>query len=174
MTAVTHAPEAAPTAALAPLVRDLLERSRRDAQALESAAEADGQVAVDDAERHLETALAQAREQGAAEGRTRAAEELATARRGARTRVLAAQADLYDQARRAAGEAVAELLSSGGRERLRVVLRRRLGEAAEVRDAPDGGLVATGGDGRVIDASARALADGALAGLDVGELWSQP
>lgn len=175
MTALSQARSQVPHGALEPLVSDLLERARADARTRESAAVADGQAEVDDARRELETALEQARSQGATEGRSRAADELAAARRSARTRILAAQAQIYQEARLVAGEAVGQLLASEGRrDLLRATLRRHLGQSAEIRDTPDGGLVGRGQDGRAIDASAASLADGALAGLDVGRLWAQP
>jgi hypothetical protein len=163
----------ATAAGLGPLVADLLDGARADSSELVRAAEAEGRDALRDAGAQVEAALVLARGQGAAEGAAQAAAELAGARRQARARILAAQADLYQEVRRAARDGVRALLEEdGNRRKLGLVLRARLGARCRLADTADGGLLGVAEDGRTIDASVASLADAAVEQLDLGELWT--
>ena len=158
---------------LAPLVADLLDRARRDASQLESAAEAEGRAVLADTQLTVETQLHAARQRGAAEGAAQVAAQVSAARRRARARVLAAQSELYGDIRQAARDAVRALLEEDGNMgRLAALLRARLGGSAELTATLDGGLLATAPDGRTVDASVTSLADSAVEQLDLGELWT--
>jgi hypothetical protein len=151
-----------PAAALAPVRAALLAAARRDADATVAAADADAAATLADARRRADAVLAEAREQGVAE----AAAELAAARAGAlrdaRAAVLAARRDAYEQLRAAARQAVAEFAAAPGvRDRLVARVHAALGPAAEITDAPGGGVVGRSGRRR-IDLSAAGFADRAV------------
>jgi hypothetical protein len=164
---------ASTTLGLAPLQAALVARSRAQADALVDAAQAEGEAALGDAQAHVHALLSEARRQGEADGADVLAAERAAARRAARTALLAAQRAVYDDLVRQARHTVIEVLDRpGSRERLEAGLRRRLGGVADVTETPDGGLLARTADGRTIDASVAALADSAVGGLDLEDLWS--
>lgn len=159
---------------LAPLQSALVARARAEADRVVSAAEAEGRAALATAQTQADTLLADARQQGQADGADVLAAERAAARRAARSGLLAAQRGVYDELVRQARHTVRTLLDQpGNRSRLESALQRRLGDFAEVVDAPDGGLLARAADGRTIDASVAALVDSALGTLDLEELWTR-
>jgi hypothetical protein len=175
MTTVTGSRPAldASTRALEPLAAALLRRAGEQASQLVGAAEQEGVAAIGDTRRAVDATVQAAAEQGRAEGSERVASDLAAARRRGRARLLQAQSAAQEEVRRAARKAVRELLDApGNRDRLAAVLRDALGDAAQVRPTPDGGLQAVSGDGRALDASVAALAGRAVDELDLEALWT--
>jgi vacuolar-type H+-ATPase subunit E/Vma4 len=161
--------------ALAPLRSALLAGARAEAARIRDAASTEAQRILDQAHREAAELLATARAQGEADAATVLAAEAADAQRVARQAVLSAQRDVYERLRGEALEAVRRLLADPAtRAALAARIRDRLGEDATVRADPDGGLRGESGDGRSIDASATALVDRALAGVDGDRLWAGP
>jgi vacuolar-type H+-ATPase subunit E/Vma4 len=103
-------------------------------------------------------------------------EARARARRQARAIVLAAQQSAVEELRSQSRAAVRRLREDPGYPalvaRLTAVARQRLGPAADVREQPEGGIVAEAG-GRRLSLTLDAAADRALAALGtrVEELW---
>ena len=162
-----------PVDALEPLRAALLARARAEANLVREAAEHDASQVLAAARAEAEALLADARGRGAADAAALDAVEEARRRRAARGVVLGAQRAAYDELRRRSCAAVATLLADPARRAyLADGLRGRLGDRAIVRDQPDGGVVAQTPDGRSIDASVVALVDGALAELDLEQLWA--
>lgn len=160
-------------AALQPVRDALLAEARADAEATLHAARQDGHRVLMAAQREADAVLADARAQGSQDATSLLATERARSRRAARAIVLAAQQAAYDELREHAAVAVRQLLSDpANRARLEALASRRLGDRVTVRSAPDGGLLAVASDGRSVDASIHALVDGALAGLDLEQLWA--
>lgn len=160
-------------AALAPLRAALLARANHDADEARTAAAEAGRQAVDAARAQQDAVLADARTQGAADTAAVLASERTRARRESRGVVLRAQRDAYDLLRTRAQEAVRKLLSEPQqRDRLVATVRRQLGNDAAIVEHPTGGVVGTSGDGRTVNASVAALVDGALADLDLEQLWA--
>lgn len=159
--------------ALEPLRSALLTAARSDAEQLRASAEADGQQVLAPAQAQADAMLAEARAQGAADGQALLEAQRAVARSAARTVVLKAERDMFDQLREQARVAVsARLADPVRRSALGTAMRVQLHDHAVVRSTPDGGLVAEASDGRRVDASVRALVDAALAELDLEELWA--
>lgn len=160
-------------AALEPLRASLLARARLEADQIRASALEDGRRLLAQAGEEADAALAQARAEGEADAAALLAVEHARTRRAARGIVLREQSATRDELRQRASAALKDLLDDPDqRTRLAGALRRRLGEQAAIREHPDGGLVARSDDGRTIDASIRALVDGAVAELDVERLWT--
>lgn len=159
--------------ALAPLIDALLARAHAEADQLRAAAEAVGRQSLAEARDDVAALLAMARARGEADGAARLAAEQARSRGATRTRLLEAQQAIYEQLRHNAGQTVRELLQApGNRRRLADALVHRLGGRATVSDTDDGGLLAQTPDGRSVDASIVALVDGALADLDLEQVWT--
>lgn len=159
--------------ALEPLRAALLARARAEGERVLEAAGEDGRQVLAAARDEAAALLADARTQGEADAAALLAVERAQARRAARGVVLGAQRAVYDELRRRARTAVQALLADPDRRaRLADVACGRLGDHAIVRDLPDGGVAAETPDGRTIDASVDALVDGALADLDLEQLWA--
>ncbi len=171
-------PDAGPSTqweALAPLRAALLAGARAEAARIRDAADTEAQRTLDQAHREAAELLATARAQGEADAATVLAAEAADAQRVARQVVLSAQRDVYERLRAEALEVVRHLLADPvPRAALAARIRDQLGEDAAVRADPDGGLRGESGDGRSIDASAGALVDRALAGVDGDRLWAAP
>lgn len=164
-----------PTADLEPLRAVLLRRAEAAADALRAAADREAGAATDAAQQQAAAALARARADGEADAAQRQAEDRARARREARGIVLAAQRAVYDELRTRARAAVRELLADPDAQRqLTALVRTRLGQDAQVRPQPSGGVVGELPDGRRVDASVDALVEQALAGLDLAPLWATP
>lgn len=159
--------------ALEPLRRALLADAHERADRLRQAAEDAGSRAVATAEAEVAAMLASARARGEEEGAALRRADEARARSAARAGVLAGRRTLYEELRERAGAAVRDLLAQPrNRELLAATLRRRLGGEADIGDTDDGGLTARAPDGRVVEASVAALVDGALAGMDLEQLWN--
>lgn len=157
---------------LAPLRVALVARAHGQADAMVESARAAGEAALADAVARADAVLSEARRQGEVDGADLLAAEQAAARRAARSVLLGARRAVYDELVRQARHTVREVLDRpGSRGRLETAVRRRLGGVAEVTDTPDGGLLARSADGRTIDASVSALADRALAAMDLEGLW---
>jgi len=162
-----------PVAALEPLRAALLARARAEADGVRAAAEDDAREVLAAARDEAEALLADARARGAADAAALDAVELARRRRAARGVVLRAQRAAYDDLRSRACAAVQMLLADPDlHAHLADAVRGGLGDRAIVRDRPDGGVVAQTPDGRSIDGSVTALVDGALAELDLEQLWA--
>ncbi len=144
-------------------VRDaLIGAARADADALTRAAceEADRTVAA--ARERAAQILGGARELGERDGRAAVAVQRMGVRRQGRALVLAARRQAYEQRRAAAREAVRRLGGEDGtRDALVRLAQRVLGPDVQVRDAPDGGIVAEHA-GRRLDLSLDTVADQAV------------
>jgi hypothetical protein len=160
-------------ASLEPLRAALIARANDDAGHGRAGAEASEREAVAGAHEQAAALLAAARVQGERDAAALHVIELARTRRRAREVVLHAQRDAYEELRERAEEAVRELLRDPiWHQQLITVLRRQLGEQAELCEQPDGGVIAQEPDGRSIDTSVVALADQAVAALDLDRLWT--
>lgn len=164
-------------AALAPVREGLLAGARADAGATLAAADADAAAVLAAARAQAATILEEARARGERDAAALEARERTRARREARSAVLTAQRDAFEQLRRAARTAARQLRGGPGYPDLVAALTARgvaeLGPDAVVREHPDGGVVAEAA-GRRLDGSLDALVDRALAGLgpDVQALWA--
>lgn len=162
-------------AALGPVADALLDKARREAARIrtEAHAAADAQVAQARAEAAQTVAVARAagRSEAAASART----ERVRARRRARSIVLAARRETYEELRRRVRSAVASLFAENPAtvDRLRRLAVDRAGPGARVLTAPGGGVIAVA-PGRRVDCSVSALADHAvdLLGAEVERLWA--
>ena len=130
------------------------------------------------AEREGAELAERARAEGAAAAELEAAAEHASTRRGARTLVLAARNDVYEEVRRRAVEGAEALRGkpdySALLERLAAAAREQLGPEAEVEvDPAAGGVVATV-RGRRVDYTLHALTDRCLdlLGARLEQLWA--
>jgi vacuolar-type H+-ATPase subunit E/Vma4 len=162
---------------LQPLIEALLGRARRDAAELLGAADADARATLAQAHARAGDILADARAKGQADADVVRAGARARAEREARAILLAAQERALEEARREVRHAVRglrddpaypEVLRSLGQK-----ARAELGEAADVRELPSGGIEARLGDRRV-EYSLEGLADDLLeqAVADPAELWA--
>ena len=163
------APAAAPAAdPLGPVREALLARARAEADGVLAAADATVAAAVRSARADADDLLGQARRQGEADAAGVLADERTRARRRARTVVLTAEREAYDELRRRVRAAVADLADDPAYAALQTALAERarseFGAGATVRDDGTGGVVAEAGDRRM----AYRLAD--LADLAVGAL----
>ncbi|HEV7187335.1 MAG TPA: V-type ATP synthase subunit E family protein [Blastococcus sp.] len=162
--------------ALAPVREGLLAQARADADATLAAADADAAVVVATAREQAATILDEARTRGERDAAVLEARERARGRREARSAVLQAQRDAYEELRRTARAAARQLRADPRYPDLVAALTERarveLGPGATVHEHPDGGVVAAAA-GRRLDGSLEALADRALTGLgpDVQGLW---
>jgi vacuolar-type H+-ATPase subunit E/Vma4 len=164
---------------LDPLRRAILEQAQAEADRIRAGAAERAERTVSAAEREGAALAERARADGAALGRLRGARELAAGRRNARTYVLQAERDLYDELRGRAREAVLGLRSDpvypALLEALAAAARRQLGEDVELEiDCPQAGGVRASVAGRSVDYSLTTLADRCLARLGdrIEELWA--
>ncbi len=157
-----------PAVALAPLRAELLRRARADADRMCRDAEATAVGAVAAAEARGAEILAAAVARGEADAAEIRAARRSRVRHGIRARELAAQRAVYEDVTRRVTEAVCAWRDEPGyprlRERLADRARERLGAAAEITEAPGGGIVARGA-GRRLDYSLAGFAARAVEGL---------
>ncbi|GAA4507401.1 hypothetical protein GCM10023191_065730 [Actinoallomurus oryzae] len=162
-------------AALVPVADALLAEARREAARIRSEARgvADAQLARARAE--AEQILAGARTAGHSEAAVAARAERVRARRRARSIVLAARRETYEELRRRVRFAVAARCAENPEtaDLLRRVAVDRAGPDARIFTAPDGGVIAVA-PGHRIDCSVPALAEHAvdLLGVEVERLWA--
>jgi vacuolar-type H+-ATPase subunit E/Vma4 len=163
---------------LDPVREALLAQTRAEAEGLVSQARARAAAQVAQAEEEAGALIARARAEGEAAAELQAAAELADARRRARTLVLEAKRDVYEDLRREAQAAAQRLRGEPGYEelvgRLAILVRERLGPDFEVElDPPGGGIVARAGNRR-LDCSLPALVERCLAqhAVELERLWS--
>jgi len=161
--------------ALEPLRAALLSQALADADQDRRAAEADGEAVLRAAQAESDDLLADARAQGLADGGRLLTIERARVRRETRRTLLQAQRAGYDELRRAVREAVEPMRDDAAlKQRLHRLAVAELGAGATVHDHPGGGVVAQSRDRhRRLDLSLDALADRAVAALDLTPLWSR-
>jgi vacuolar-type H+-ATPase subunit E/Vma4 len=163
---------------LDPVREALLAQAQVEAEELvtQAADRAAEEVAL--AEEETAILIARARAEGEAAAELEAATEVAHARRSARTLVLEAQREVYDDVRREAHAAAQQLRSRTGYrelvERLAAMARDQLGPDAELElDPPNGGVVAHARNRR-LDYSLPALVERCLArrATELERLWA--
>ncbi len=160
--------------ALTPVREALVSRARTDAGRLGVEAAADAARLIADARHQAEQILIEARTRGHADAAAVRAVEQVRARRAGRSTVLAAQRAAYEDL---VSHVEAELAQRYTGPALRAALlgrvRRVLGEAAVVTDAPGGGVLGRL-DGRRVEYTPAALAARAVEALDdtVVGLWA--
>ncbi|MFE2102287.1 hypothetical protein [Streptomyces sp. NPDC059468] len=163
--------------ALDPVRAELLRAARAEAEAVLDRARADADETLRLARGTAERVLAEARDLGAADGRTAAARERVRAVEDAWSVELAARAEVYADLQVKVRAGVRKALAEGAvpTERLSETARALLGDDARVSAAPGGGVTADV-PGRHVDLSADTLADRALErmGTQVESLWGQP
>jgi vacuolar-type H+-ATPase subunit E/Vma4 len=161
-----------PSDPLDPLTTALLDRARRDAEALLADADADVEVTLADARAEASAALGEARAKGAADAAAVLAGERSRAEREARAVLMAAHQEARERLRRAGRDAVCGLREDAAYPALLAGLRRRaardLGPLAAVAEQPRGGLVAVAG-GRRVDYSLEGLADDVMDRLEADD-----
>lgn len=142
----------------------LLADARRRAEEIVAQAEEQAREQIEPARRQADEIVAAARAQGEADGRLEAAREEAVQRFSARTTVLGAQRESYEELRRRARAAVLTLRDEPDYpellEHLGAAARRDLGDGAQLQiDPPElGGVLGTAGT-RAVDYTLVALAD---------------
>jgi hypothetical protein len=169
------------TVAVEPLRDALLERAHAEAEHVLAAADERAAELLAEAEAHGAALVAQARAEGLAAAALAGAHEQALARRRARTLVLAAQRELYEELRRQARAAVHDLRRDLRRyatllERLSAAARAQLGEGAELEvDPPGAGGVRAADGPRSVDYTLDALVERCVARLGDGleRLWRE-
>lgn len=151
--------------ALAPVREALLAAARAEADQILARADETVRDMLRRAREQADGIRQQARDRGAAEADELIAVRRAQAQREARALVLAADRAEYEALREAARNAVLGICDDPDypdvRRRLAALLRRLLGEGAQVHDAPGGGLVGKA-PGRSVDLSFARLADRAV------------
>jgi vacuolar-type H+-ATPase subunit E/Vma4 len=168
---------AALTDALDPVRRALVAAARSEAERIRSHASQTARDLVRRAQAQASEIRSQARARGAAESAELIAAQRSRAARQARAIVLAAERAEYEALRSAARQAVVALRDEPDyqfvRRRMDVVLRRLLGDEAQLHDANEGGVVATA-PGRTADLSLARLADRAVDTVvaEDPQLWS--
>lgn len=163
---------------LDPVREALLAQAEAEAERLERRVEQRAAAQVARAEEHTAALVRHARAEGEAAAELEAAVEMAGARRAARTHVLRAQREVYDEVRREA-HAAAERLRSEPEyaellERLVVRVQEELGVDAELDvDPPAGGVVGRLGNRR-LDYTLPVLVERCLGehAADVEQLWT--
>lgn len=162
--------------ALDPVRAELLRAAHADAAALSARAATEAAGVLDRARADAAAILDDARRQGEADGATASRDLLRRARREARSRILSARRETYDELRRAVAGRAGELCRRDDygdlHERLEQLARALLGPGAQVTRHPEGGVVARA-PGRRVDLSLTTLADRALhrLGGEVRDLW---
>jgi len=151
---------------LQPLREALLEKARREAQAVIDAATSHADDVVTAAARAAADQVATARAQGVADALRAATVEETAAQSQARTIVLAARDALDEELRGQVLARVRALRQDAGYDKLRTALRQHgaalLGDGVTYRE-PAGGGVVVEASGRRLDASLDALAKWASA-----------
>lgn len=151
--------------ALAPVRDALLAAARAEADQILARADQTAGELLRQAQAQADEIRAQAAAQAAGDAAELIAVQRVQAGRQARAMVLAAERDEYEALREAARRAVARLRDEPGyphvRHRMTEVLRRLLGDEAQVHEAADGGVIARAA-GRSADLSFVRLADRAI------------
>ncbi|MCK2218318.1 hypothetical protein MF672_031675 [Actinomadura sp. ATCC 31491] len=163
------------TEAIAPLRAELLRAARQEAAQVRSRTEEQAAGRVAAARREAGELLAAARAEGLAQAAAEDKAERVKAEREARRLVLAAQGDALEELRSRAAAAARVLRDDQALlQRLRRLVRDRLGEDGTVREHPDGGFVGQA-PGRRVDAGLPTLAGQAIdeLGAEVERLWRQ-
>ncbi|MEU5644467.1 hypothetical protein [Streptomyces milbemycinicus] len=164
-------------AALAPVRAKLLREAAAEARELLDCADREAGALIAEARARARSLLEEARRQGERDGAAAGRGIRARARRTARAGELAARGQTYEELR---SRAVARIRETWGTtahpallDRLRERARQLLGPAAEVTDAPDGGVVAQLANRRA-DYTPDTLAERAVdrLGAEVETLWS--
>jgi len=166
------------TVAAEPLREALLDQTRAETDERLAAADRRAEALLLDAEERGAALAERARAEGAAAARLAGAHDEARARRRARSLVLAARRELYEELRRRALEAAHALRDDSAYpallDGLAAVARAQLGEDAELEiDPPDGGLRASCG-ARHVDYTLGALVERSLDQLGdrLERLWA--
>ncbi len=155
----------------------LLSAAHQSADQIAGTARDEAAAVTRAARQEADRILSDARAQGRADGAAFLAADVARARREARTAVLRAQRAAYqqlvDRSRSAARQLSREPAYASQLDRLSALVRRQMGDAAEIRRLPSGGLLAET-PMRRIDLSADALVDRAIEELggDICGLWA--
>ena len=176
MTAAASSPPGA-DGALEPVRAWLLGAARADARRRRAAAAADADRQLARAKAEAAAILAEAREQGTAEGASLGAAEQARRRRQARRLLLEAERQAYEELRARSRAAVRALRDDPGYpalyERLARLAQAAAGPGAVVSQHPDGGVVAEAPGVRV-DCTLDGLAARAVDALgeEVTGLWT--
>ena len=163
--------------ALSPVRAALIREATQRAGEVRAAAAAEAAAVLEDAGHQVETILSEARGRGELDGQSAAAARRAMSRRAARSAVLTAQREAYEELRRRVRDAVGALVDDPAYprllDRLDELARGMAGPAAAVSRHPSGGVVAQG-PGTFVDCSLPRLADIAVDGLgaEVSALWS--
>jgi vacuolar-type H+-ATPase subunit E/Vma4 len=164
--------------ALAPVAEALLSAAQQDAARTLAAAEHRADEVVRKARTDAERTRADARAEGERDAQAVRRDQSARARRRARGIVLAAQSAALGQLRREVHQRLRQAWADPGHhDELRAALidvaHEELGEDCEIREHPDGGVVATAGRGRVTYLLGD-LADDVIDGLghELDRLWA--
>ena len=161
--------------ALAPTREAMLGRARTQASQILAEARHRAAETIGLARRQAAGQLARARQQGQADAEPLVAAQRGSGRRAARSHVLAAQREAYEELHAQVGGAVGMLAREPGYERLRAQLShaaaRLAGPGAEVTEDPAGGVTATA-PGIVVDCSLPRLAGAAAHAVDAAWLWA--
>ena len=154
----------------------MLASARAEAESLLTRADADATAEIERARRRADDLVTAARAAGEADAESQAAHILRHARRRAGSAVQRARRDAYDRLRYEARQAARELHRQRGYPRLRAGLaaaaRTVLGADAVIDEAVGGGVVAAAGSRR-LDLSLDTFADAAVdaLGAQVSSLW---
>lgn len=155
-----------------------LAQAAEDAERTIAAAEKEGRARLAEGERRATEIVASAQAEGTVEARLETAATIAAARRRARSVTLAARLELYEELRRQALAAAAQLPTMPSYteflQRLERVARADLGADAVVElDAGEAGGVVARAASRIVDYSLPALVDRCISALGerVEELW---
>ncbi|WP_432826550.1 hypothetical protein [Dactylosporangium sp. CA-092794] len=156
--------------ALDPVRAAILRAAEADAAERHRAAGERAGAALAQARAAAEEILRSARRAGAADAAAVATGELARRGRKARTLLLSARQERYDEVRRLA---LRRLRAAGLDGVLRERITGALGPGATITAAPDGGLIGTAAD-RTVDCSLSALVDHAMAAAAgrIEEAWT--
>ena len=177
MISVASGDRGARAAALAPVRAHMLERAGTEADRIVARARVEAATLVRNARRGADEAVAQAQAQGRADGARVAAAERSRGREQARSIMLGAEREAFEELRRQVLAAVSELRAGPGYRqlllRLTAMAERAAGPDATVTVQPAGGVVAQSG-GVVIDCTLCRLAGLAVDALggQVRELWT--
>jgi vacuolar-type H+-ATPase subunit E/Vma4 len=161
--------------ALRPVADALLDKARREAARIRTEARAAADAQLAQARAEADQILAGARTAGHAEAAASARTERVRARRRARSIVLTARRESYEELRWRVRSAVAARCAENPEtaDLLRRVAADQAGPDARILTAPDGGVIAVA-PGHRVDCSVPALAEHAvdLLGAEVERLWA--
>jgi vacuolar-type H+-ATPase subunit E/Vma4 len=167
----------AQTAALAPVRTYLLRQARAEADRITEEARRTAVATLRQARLAADAAVARASAQGRADATPAAAAEQALARDQARSIVLGAQREVYQDLRAQALAAVGGVQTEPGYQellsRLVIMAARAAGQGAAVTVQPQGGVMAQSGE-VVVDCTLPRLAGRAVdeLGDEVRQLWT--